>query len=87
MLVAAVKSTTLERVAYDQSQELLQLEFCSRGVYQYFAVPAAVHAALLNARSKGSYFNQFIRGRFPYRLVTDFSTDALDGKIPARTGR
>lgn len=66
MHVTAVESTTLATVAYDQARELLQLEFRSRCVYQYFGVPAAVHAALLGAPSKGSYFNRFIRGRFCY---------------------
>lgn len=66
MNVTAVQSTTLARVAYDDTRELLRLEFRSRAIYQYFGVPAAVHAALLRAPSKGSYFNRVIRGRFPY---------------------
>ncbi|MGH8647711.1 MAG: KTSC domain-containing protein [Burkholderiales bacterium] len=66
----AVESTTLATVAYDAARELLQLEFRSRAVYQYFGVPAAVHEALLRAASKGSYFNRFIRGSFPYSLAS-----------------
>lgn len=69
MHVTAVASTTLATVAYDEARELLQLEFCSRAIYQYFGVPAVVHEALLHAPSKGSYFNRFIRGRFPYALA------------------
>ena len=82
MLVAAVESTTLATVAYDEARELLQLEFCSRAVYQYLGVPAAVPRALLGAPSKGSYFNQAIRGRFPYRLVSDLHADSSDAEIP-----
>ena len=70
MHVTAVESTTLATVAYDKARGLLQLEFRSRAIYQYFGVAAAVHEALLGAPSKGSYFNQFIRGRFPYSLVS-----------------
>jgi hypothetical protein len=66
MNVTAVESTTLAMVAYDDARELLRLEFRSRAIYQYFGVPAAVHAALLRAPSKGSYFNRVIRGRYPY---------------------
>ena len=73
MRVATVESTTLATVAYDEAQELLQLEFCSRAIYLYFGVPAAVHQALLDAPSKGRCFNQTIRGQFPYRLIPDFS--------------
>ena len=54
MNVTTVESTSLATVAYDDAWELLQLEFCSRAIYQYFGVPAAVHAALLRAPSKAS---------------------------------
>ena len=66
MHVTAVESTTLSTVAYDEARKLLRLEFRSRAIYQYFGVPAAVHQALMDAPSKGSYFNRFIRGHFPY---------------------
>ncbi|HEY6969372.1 MAG TPA: KTSC domain-containing protein [Candidatus Angelobacter sp.] len=72
MWVVTVESTTLATVAYDEARELLQLEFCSRSIYLYFGVPAAVHQALLEAPSKGRYFNRGIRGRFPYRPIADF---------------
>ena len=65
-----VESTTLATVAYDDVQELLWLEFRSRAIYQYSSVPAAVHEALLQAPSRGSYFNRVIRGRFPYTRVS-----------------
>jgi len=71
MRVATVDSTTLATVAYDEAQELPQLEFCSRAVYLYFGVPATVHQALLGEPSKGKYFNQAIGGRFPYRPILD----------------
>jgi len=86
-MFAAVESTTLATVAYDPSRKVLQLEFCSGSVYEYFDVPAAVHAELLSAPSKGGYFNQAIRGRFPYRLVTVFHAGAADGEIPANQRR
>ena len=66
MRVTPVESTTLATVAYDEARGRLQLEFRSRAIYQYFGVPAAVHEGLLEAPSKGSYFNRFIRGRYPY---------------------
>jgi hypothetical protein len=83
MRIATVESTTLATVAYDETQELLQLEFCSQAVYLYSGVPAAVHQALLGAPSKGRYFNQTIRGRFPYRWVRSLDTTQLDAEIPA----
>src|SRR5258708_13194586 len=70
MHITGVASTTLSTVAYDGIRNLLQLEFRSRAVYRYFGVPAAVHEALLGAPSKGSYFNQAIRGRYAYVRVS-----------------
>ena len=86
MRVTAVESTTLVTVSYDDVQGLLQLEFCSRAIYQYFSVPAEVHQSLLEASSKGRYFNQAIRGRFPYRLIADFDA-ARRAELPARCDR
>lgn len=63
-----VESRTLAAVAYDESREALQLEFRSGAIYQYFGVPAGIHEELLDAASKGSYFNRVIRGRYAYRL-------------------
>ena len=82
MRVTVVESTALAAVGYDEARELLQLEFGSGLIYQYFGVPAAVHQALLGAPSKGSYFNQAIRGCFPYGLVSDFNAVAPDAEVP-----
>lgn len=56
----AVASATLATIAYDDARMLLQVEFRSGAVYQYFSVPATVHQALLGASSKS------IRGQFPF---------------------
>lgn len=80
MRIAAVESTTLSAIAYDETEELLVLQFYSRVVYQYNGVPAAVHEALLEAPSKGRYFNEVIRGRFPYRLVAVLEREASAGE-------
>lgn len=63
-----VDSTLLASVTYDVSAALLQLAFCDGAIYLYFAVPAAIHQALLAANSKGCYFNSQIRNRFRYAL-------------------
>jgi lysyl-tRNA synthetase, class II len=85
MRITSVESTTLVTVSYDDTRELLQLEFCcSQAVYEYFRVPAAVHQSLLDASSKGQYFNHAIRGRFAYRLISDFDTPPRRAEIPGR---
>ncbi len=80
----AVESTTLTTVGYEDALSILQLEFRSGANDQYFQVPATVHQGLLNAPSKGSYFNPSIRGHFPYRLI--LGADAQRGESPHSEG-
>lgn len=62
--VVALDSSALASVAYDGKHTILQIEFCDRSVYQYIAVPEKIHQDLLQADSKGTYFNEFVRHRF-----------------------
>ena len=71
-----VESSTLAAIAYDSTRERLQLEFNSHAFYQYFGVPATVHQGLMYAPSKGSYFNQNIRGKFPYQRISEAAIPA-----------
>ncbi len=71
LLATAIASTTLVSVAYDGPRQLLQLEFRSRALYWYFGVPPTVHQSLLDAPSKGAYFNRNIRDRFPFQRRAD----------------
>ena len=87
MRVATVESVTLATVGYDETQELLQLEFGSRAVYLYFGVPAAVYEALLSASSKGRYFNGTIRGRYPYRQILGSKPVLRSAGVAARCDR
>lgn len=72
-------STLLKAAAYCDSPALLELEFTSGVVYQYFAVPPQVYGELLQAESKGGYFNHCIRNR--YACVR------LAGPVPALEGK
>jgi hypothetical protein len=69
MKTTTVDSKSLRKVGYDAERRLLQVQFQNRSVYQYFEVPAAVYQELMQAPSKGSYFNRFIRPRFDFALV------------------
>ena len=46
-----VESSTLASVGYDQIYCLLELEFRSGDLYQYFGTPARLHRELLTAES------------------------------------
>jgi KTSC domain len=84
MRVTAVTSTTLATVVYDEARKLLQLEFRSRAIYRYRGVPRAVHEALLGAPSKGRFFNQAIRGRFPFCRISPSQTSVAEVPTPDR---
>jgi len=51
-----VESSVLEAIGYDETREILQLEFRSHAVYRYFGVSSSVYESLVAASSKGSYF-------------------------------
>ncbi len=59
-----MQSRLLASVAYDHGQTILQLEFRGGTVYQYFQVPRQTYQDLLQADSKGAYFNRHIRSVF-----------------------
>ena len=85
MRVGPVDSTTLATVGYDENLKRLQLEFCSRAIYLYSGVPAAVFEALLGAPSKGRYFT--IRGRYPYRQILSSNPVLQSAEVAARCDR
>lgn len=64
-----VESTTLGSAGHDNQAAVLELQFRNGAVYQYSLVPRQVYRDLLRAESKGRYFNQSIRGRYPYRRI------------------
>jgi len=57
----AVESTTMRSVGYDQTNQVLEVEFQSGAIYQYLDVRPAIHKELVDAESKGRYFNREIR--------------------------
>ena len=63
----AVHSSNITSIGWQDGT--LEVEFHDGGVYQYSGVPEAVYQAFLNAYSKGSFFHDHIRDRYPYREV------------------
>jgi hypothetical protein len=48
---------------------VLEIQFESGRVYQYFNVPEDVYEEMLNSDSKGKYFNSHIRGKYEYQEI------------------
>lgn len=64
-----VKSSNLKSIGYDQSSNILEIEFLSGGVYQYFKVPSQIYLGLMNATSKGNYFHANIKEKYKYNRI------------------
>lgn len=64
-----VSSCHLLSVGYDKQSKLLEVEFFSTSVYQYFDVPNETFEALLQADSKGRYFEANIKRNYRFQRV------------------
>jgi hypothetical protein len=65
----AVPSSSLAQVDYDSHRAILQVVFRDGTAYQYVGVPLRTFHGLLQADSKGAYFNQHIRSLFPHEML------------------
>lgn len=61
-----VSSSDLASVGYEATSMLLEIEFLSGSIYQYFDVPESEFQQLMQAASHGSYFSANIRNRYRY---------------------
>ena len=67
----SVPSTLLASAEYFPERSLLELEFRDGALYHFFDVPVECFQQLLDAASKGAYFNRHIRNHFRYQLVAE----------------
>jgi hypothetical protein len=58
-----VTSSVLASVGYDPMTWILELEFHSGRVYEYYNIPQKVYTDLLSAPSHGRFFCHNIRGQ------------------------
>ena len=49
---------------YDKVKKLLEIEFNSGHVWHYYKVPEKYFTALVNAKSVGHYFDNFIKDEY-----------------------
>jgi hypothetical protein len=66
----SVQSSNLASVGYDPQSLTLEVEFRNGSAYQYFGVPEYIYEGLINAGSKGAYFDQNIkRGGYSFSRI------------------
>lgn len=65
-----VSSSNLASVGYDAEQQILEVEFLNRSIYQYLNVPSYIYSGLMSASSHGSYLDSHVKkAGYPYRRV------------------
>lgn len=62
-------SSNIARFRYDDSTNVLTVEFKNGGRYDYYDVPVSIFDGMKAATSKGQYLAQNIKGRFRYARV------------------
>lgn len=66
-----VQSRMIAALGYDPATNVLELEYVSGEVYQYFAVPASVVSALLSCDRIGAFIGAEIKPRYSFRQIGD----------------
>lgn len=65
-----VTSSNIRSIGYDPQLALLEVEFTSGDVYQYFDVPEPLYQGLLNAVSPGQFLNiNIVRYGYRYKKI------------------
>jgi len=64
-----VDSTAITDIEYENDRQKLYVRFIDGDRYVYVGVPDAVHRSFLDAESKGGFFAESIRDRFPYNKL------------------
>jgi hypothetical protein len=64
-----VQSSAMTAVGYDADGKTLRIRFIQDADYDYSGVPSEIYQGLLSAESKGRYYHQYIRDRYPSKRV------------------
>lgn len=76
MKLISVESSMIESIGYDEETNILALVFLkNRSVYFYQGVPQEVFDSFVDVESKGSYFNEKIKGAYSYFKLEGIQLD------------
>jgi hypothetical protein len=56
-----VSSSNVASIGYDSDNMILEVEFLSGGLYEYYNVPEFLFNDFINSPSKGQFFDQHIK--------------------------
>jgi hypothetical protein len=80
-------SAAIRNFAYDRASATLDVTFVAGRRYRYFMVPAYVAEGFSEAFSKGRYFNDRVRDRFPFEELSVEADPPPDGAHSRKGGR
>jgi hypothetical protein len=63
-------STAVRAIRYDAERRRLVVRFEDGDEYAFVGVPGEVHRSFIQAESKGRFFAEEVRGRYPYNKLT-----------------
>jgi len=65
-----LKSNDLQSVGYDESLQILEIQFHHGGTYQYFGVPKKIYDGLIKSViSHGQYHTRYIKNRYRHEKI------------------
>lgn len=65
-----VSSSNIASIGYDNENMVLEIEFLSGAVYQYYDVPQSIYDGLMAADSHGKYLAAYIKkGGYRYAQI------------------
>lgn len=65
MKMVPVISSAIAAAGYDSATRQMKIQFTSGNVYDFCLVPEEVYRGLIAASSKGAYYNEHIKDRYP----------------------
>lgn len=65
-----VTSSNIRSIGYDPQSKILEVEFTSGDVYQYFDIPKHLYDEFLRASSHGGFLNEnIVRYNYRYQKI------------------
>ena len=74
-------STVIRSINYESALSRLTVTFTTGRIYDYFAVPQNIADAFRSSFSKGAYFNENIRDKFPCKERTRLRLAPKEGNL------
>jgi len=65
----SIFSSNISSIGYDIQSAILEVEFSSGEIYQYFNVSEYLYNNLMSASSKGQFLNDYIKYNHRYQKI------------------